>query len=151
MDKTNIFNDNTVSREDTQAEAAMLVDEPLVRPLSMASIAMCQIIDNSVVNAILNNKEIDVSNTTELLEFLWLHCAPEEVVAACVVRYGSQPELLREEVLMWGMHLTPDTMLEFIRAITRDKQNIANAKSELIPETGKKQRKNSHSQVCSNG
>ena len=149
----NIFEENTVGRTDTQAEAALPFNANVtgIRPISMASVAMCQIIDNKIVDTILNNGEIDFGNVTEIMEFIWLHAAPEEVVAACVVRYGSNPELLREEVLMWGMHITPDDMLAFIKDIVKDKQNINNSKTKVIPEAGKKQRKNSRSQVCSNG
>lgn len=149
----NIFDENTVSRTDTQAEAALPFNANVtgIRPISMASVAMCQIIENKIVDTVLNNGEIDFNNVTELMEFVWLHAAPEEVVAACVVRYGSNPEILREEVLMWGMHITPDDMLGYIKDIVKDKQNISNSKSKVIPEAGKKQRKNSRSQVCSNG
>ena len=149
----NIFDENTVSRTDTQAEAALPFNANVtgIRPISMASVAMCQIIENKIVDTVLNNGEIDFNNVTEIMEFVWLHAAPEEVVAACVVRYGSNPEILREEVLMWGMHITPDDMLAYIKDIVKDKQNISNSKSKVIPEPGKKQRKNSHSQVCSNG
>lgn len=149
----NIFNDNTVSRGDTQAEAALPFNATAtqIRPVSMASVAMCQIIDNKIIDVVLNNGELNLMNTTEILEFIWLHAAPEDVVAYCVVRYGSQPELLREEVLMWSMNLTPEDMLNYIKDITKDKQNINNSKSKVIPEKGKKQRKNSRSQECSNG
>lgn len=149
----NIFDENTVSRTDTQAEAALPFNANVtgIRPISMASVAMCQIIENKIVDTVLNNGEIDFNHVTELMEFVWLHAAPEEVVAACVVRYGSNPEILREEVLMWGMHITPDDMLGYIKDIVKDKQNISNSKSKVIPEAGKKQRKNSRSQVCSNG
>lgn len=149
----NIFDENTVSRTDTQAEAALPFNANVtgIRSISMASVAMCQIIENKIVDTVLNNGEIDFNNVTELMEFVWLHAAPEEVVAACVVRYGSNPEILREEVLMWGMHITPDDMLGYIKDIVKDKQNISNSKSKVIPEAGKKQRKNSRSQVCSNG
>lgn len=149
----NIFEENTVSRTDTQSEAALPFNTNAsgIRPISMASVAMCQIINNKVIDTVLNNSEIDFSNLTEIMEFVWLHAAPEDVVAACVVRYGSAPELLREEVLMWAMNVTPEHMLTYVKDIIKDKQNVNNAKTKVIPEPGKKQRKNSHSQVCSNG
>lgn len=141
----NILKENTISRTETQLESALPfnTNKTGIRPVSMATISMCQIINNPIINTVLNNEEIDVTQTAQLLEFIWLHAAPEEVVAYCIVRYDSQPEMLKEEVLMWSMHITPEDMLAYIQDIVKDKQHINNAKSKVIPEKGKKQRKNS--------
>ena len=55
------FNENNVSRDETQNDFAISNDYNVIRPISMSSIAMCQRIGNKTITAILNNQEIDTS------------------------------------------------------------------------------------------
>lgn len=143
-----IFGENSVSREQTQAHAAVPfnTNASTIRPVSMASVAMCQMIGNSVIGQVLNNQELDLSNAPELIEFIWLHVADPELVSACVVNYKEHPEYLKQEALIWSMQFNSEQFLAFIKDVVKDKQNIANSKSEIIPEKGRKVRKNSRSQ-----
>lgn len=142
------FGENSVSREQTQTEGALPFNSNNsgIRPVSMASVAMCQMIGNDTINQVLANKEIDFNNVQQLLEFIWLHAADPELVSACVVHYKEHPEYLKQEVLLWSMQFDSTQFLSFVKDIIKDKQNIANAKTEIIPEKGRKVRKNAQRQ-----
>lgn len=142
------FGENSVSREQTQTEGALPFNSNNsgIRPVSMASVAMCQMIGNDTINQVLANKEIDFDNVQQLLEFIWLHAADPELVSACVVHYKEHPEYLKQEVLLWSMQFDSTQFLSFVKDIIKDKQNIANAKTEIIPDNGRKVRKNARRQ-----
>lgn len=129
-----IFNENNVSREETQNDFALSNEYNTVRPISMSSIAMCQRIGNKTITAILNNQEIDTGDMTDFLTFVWMHIANPEVVAYCVTKYKEDPEILDNEVLLFGMEITPQRCLELMRSINEDKQNIANSQTDVIPQ-----------------
>ena len=132
------FNENNVSREETQNDFAISNEYNVIRPISMSSIAMCQRIGNNTITAILNNQEIDTSDMNDFLTFVWMHVAEPEVVVYCVSKYKTEPEILENEVLLFGMHLTPDKCLELLRSINEDKQNIANSQTDVVPQKGSK-------------
>lgn len=142
-----IFNENSVSRDETQNDYAIAYDYSEIRPVSMSSIAMSQRIGNKTINAVLNNQEIDTTDMNDFLTFIWMHAAPPEVVSYCITKYKTEPEILDNEVLLFGMELTPQKTLELLRLINGDKQNIANSQTDIIPEKGSKKRKNSRSQA----
>lgn len=129
-----IFNENNVSREETQNDFALSNEYNTVRPISMSSIAMCQRIGNKTITAILNNQEIDTGDMTDFLTFVWMHVAEPEVVTYCVTKYKENPEILDNEVLLFGMEITPQRCLELMRSINEDKQNIANSQTDVIPQ-----------------
>lgn len=129
-----IFNENNVSREETQNEFAVSNEYNTVRPISMSSIAMCQRIGNKTITAILNNQEIDTGDMTDFLTFVWMHVAPPDIVTYCVTKYKEDPSILDNEVLLFGMEITPQTCLELMRSINEDKQNIANSQTDVIPQ-----------------
>lgn len=149
----NIFGENTVSREMTQAQAGLPFNsnQSGIRPVSMASVAMCQMINNDIVTQVLNNKDVDITDAQKLIEFMWLHAADPELVSYCVVNYKEHPEILTQEALIWSMQYNAEDFLAYVKDIVKDKQNIANSKNEMIPEPGHKKRKNSQSQACTNG
>lgn len=137
------------SREMTQAEGSISssMNPSGMRPLSISTIAMCQILHLGIIDAILNNVDIDYKNVDELIKFLWLHCEDEKKVAHYVSNYRLHPEWLEQEVLRWGMSVDIGTLDMFINDAERDKDNINNAKSQVIPDKGSKKRKNLPSQV----
>lgn len=141
-----IFNENSVSRDETQNAFALPTENLEIRPISMSTIAMAQMIGNKTLNAVLNNQEINTADMNDFLTFVWMHVAAPEVVTYVVTKYKTEPEMLTQEVLLFGMSLTPQKTLELLRSINGDKQNIANSQTDVIPEKGAKKRKNSHSQ-----
>ena len=150
MDNTDNTDNIKNSREITQIEGAIPggVNISSMRPLSISTIAMCQMLNLGILDSILNNKEIDYSNMNELIKFLWLHCAPEEEVCHYVSNYRLHPEWLEQEALKWGMNVDISALENLMYDTQRDRDNINNAKSQVIPEKGSKPRKNSQSQVC---
>ena len=136
------------SREMTQAEGSIAgsVNTSSMRPLSISTIAMCQKLNLGILDSILNNKEIDYSNMEELIKFLWLHCAPEDEVCHYVSNYRIHPEWLEQEALKWGMSIDISMLENLMYDTERDKDNINNAKTQVIPEKGSKPRKNLQSQ-----
>lgn len=133
-----IFNENNVSREASQTDFAIPGDYNVIRPISMSSIAMCQRIGNKTITAILNNQEISTADMNDFLTFVWMHVAEPELVVYCVSKYKTEPEILDNEVLLFGMYLTPDKCLELLRNINEDKQNIANSQIDIVPQKGSK-------------
>lgn len=132
------FNENNVSREETQNDFAISNEYNVIRPISMSSIAMCQRIGNKTIAAILNNQEIDTSDMNDFLTFVWMHVADPAAVVYCVSKYKTEPEILENEVLLFGMELTPDKCLELLRNINEDKQNIANSQTDVVAQKGSK-------------
>jgi hypothetical protein len=133
-----IFNENNVSREASQTDFAIPGDYNVIRPISMSSIAMCQRIGNKTITAILNNQEISTADMNDFLTFVWMHVAEPELVVYCVSKYKTEPDILDNEVLLFGMYLTPDKCLELLRNINEDKQNIANSQIDIVPQKGSK-------------
>jgi hypothetical protein len=114
-----IFNENSVSREESQNDFALSDNAQIIRPVSMASIAMCQRIGNKTLNSILNNEHINTADMNDFLTFIWMHVADPELVTYCVINYPTKPEILQNEVLLFGMNITPDMCLELLKAINR--------------------------------
>lgn len=146
-----LFNDNTISREETQTEAALPFIPSKVRRVSMASVAMCQMLGNKIVNTVLNNEELTMDDLFGVMEFVWLHIENEEKIAQLIIESINDITIVKKEVLKWGMNVSPEEMFGYISEIIKDKQHINNAKSQVIPEAGKKIRKNSRRRGCFNG
>lgn len=116
---SDIFNENSVSRDETQNDFALSNEAQTIRPVSMSSIAMCQRIGNKTLTQILNNEPINTADMNDFLTFIWMHVAEPEVVTYCVTHYKKEPEMLENEVLLFGMSVTPEKCLELLKSVNR--------------------------------
>lgn len=127
------------NRENTFFDSTIPGDNTIsgIKPVSMGSIALLQLIDNPMAKVILSGEEIPVTDTVSMLQFVYIHTHELEEVAPLCLQYKKNPDALMMKVLEWGITFDTDKMIEYFADIMRDKDNIKNAKTEVV-KSGKK-------------
>ena len=74
----------------------------------MASVAMCQMLGNKIVNTVLNNEEVTMDDLFGVMEFVWLHIENEEKIAQLIIESINDITIVKKEVLKWGMNVSPE-------------------------------------------
>lgn len=137
------------NRDNTNFDSTIPGDATIsgVRPVSMGSIALLQLINNPVGTAILSGKDIPVDNCEAMLQFAYIHTHDIKEITPMILRFKSEPEAFLTKVIEWGMNVTPDDMLSIYLDIMRDRDNIKNARTISIkdPKSDSKS-KNEHGQ-----
>lgn len=126
--RDNTFFDSTIPSDNTVSG---------VKPVSMGSIALLQLIENPMARVILSGEDIPVSDTISMLQFVYIHTHELSEVAPLCLRYKSDPEELMMKVLEWAMTFDTNKMIEYFTDIMRDRDNVKNAKTETIKSNKK--------------
>lgn len=123
-----------------------------LRPLSIASITLLQLINSPVLDTLLNGGDIDLSKSLDLLTYLYLHTAPEDKAISLCLAYNNDPQRLKSEVLLWAVSLTDDDFAQLVADLILDKDSITNSQFEIVndPEedTGKTKKKSLTKRIC---
>lgn len=126
------------NRTETSACVAIPGDATLsgMRRLTLTSIALLQMTGNPYLGVMLDGDD-DPQNRTEQLKFLFIHAYhnTETVISVCLAS-RTRPDLLTETALRWGLEITPERAEQLILDMHADKDDIANASTEIIPESG---------------
>lgn len=124
-------------RTETAAAVALPGDATLsgMRRLTLTSIALLQLTNNPYLGVMLDGDD-DPHNRTEQLKFLYIHAYPnaDTVINVCLAS-RRQPDLLTEAALRWGLDITPARAEQLILDMHADRDDIANASTEIIPES----------------
>lgn len=138
------------NRENTFFDATIPNNETVsgIRPVSIGSIALLQMIENPLAKVMITGGEIPVEDSVAMLQFCYIHFAPLEEVTKQVIRYKAEPELFLNACLNWGMTMTTDKLVECVADIMRDRDNIKNAKTKPAETNeGKNKSKNAQRQI----
>lgn len=116
-----------------------------LRPLSIASITLLQLINSPVLDTLLNGGDIDLSKSLDLLTYLYLHTVAEDKAISLCLDYNTNPQRLKSEVLLWAVSLSDEDFAQLVADLILDKDTIANSQFEIVnePEDGEKSKKKS--------
>lgn len=131
--KENTFFDSTIPGDVTVSG---------IKPVSMGSIALLQLVNNPIGDIILNGGEIPVNDIMTILQFVYIHTHELKETARLCINYKNEPEPFNMAVLEYGMELSTDKLIDIFKDITRDRDNIRNSKTEIIPTNKNSKSKN---------
>lgn len=117
-----------------------------LRPLSIASITLLQLINSPVLDTLLNGGDIDLSKSLDLLTYLYIHTIEENKAIDLCLAYNNDPQRLKSEVLLWAVSLSDEDFAQLVADLILDKDSIQNAQFEIVndPEAdGEKTKKKS--------
>lgn len=137
------------NRDNTNFDSTIPNDATVsgVRPVSMGSIALLQLIDNPIGTALLRGEDIPFENSMAMLQFAYIHTHNLEDLTHDVLKFKAEPEALFNKVVQWGVEISPNDMLNIYVDIMRDRDNIKNAKTTVISSGSKDGKsKNEHGQ-----
>ena len=118
-----------------------------IRPVSIGSIALLQMLNNQFAGVMLNGDELPINNILAMLEFVYIHTNDQSEVAREIMKSRPNPESFTEKIINYGLNIDLDELVIFIRDIMRDKDNINNAKTKSIKQNNNSASKNELSQV----
>lgn len=105
-----------------------------LRPLSIASITLLQLINSPVLDTLLNGGDIDLSKSLDLLTYLYLHTVEEEKAIELCLAHNTDPQRLKSEVLLWAVTLTDNDFAQLVADLILDKDSISNSQFEIVNE-----------------
>lgn len=105
-----------------------------LRPLSIASITLLQLINSPVLDTLLNGGDIDLSKSLDLLTYLYLHTVEEDKAIELCLAYAENPNLLKNAVLVWAVTLSDDDFARLVADLILDKDSISNSQFEIVNE-----------------
>lgn len=123
-----------------------------LRPLSIASITLLQLINSPVLDTLLNGGDIDLSKSLDLLTYLYLHTVAEDKAIDLCLAYNNDPQRLKNEVLLWAVSLSDEDFAQLVADLILDKDSISNSQFEIVNEpeedTGKTKKKSLMRRIC---
>ena len=117
-----------------------------LRPLSIASITLLQLINSPVLDTLLNGGDIDLSKSLDLLTYLYIHTIAEDKAIELCLDYNNNPQRLKSEVLLWAVSLSDEDFAQLVADLILEKDSIQNSQFEIVndPEAdGEKSKKKS--------
>lgn len=118
-----------------------------LRPLSIASITLLQLINSPVLDTLLNGGDIDLSKSLDLLTYLYLHTVAEDKAIELCLAYNTDPNRLKSDVLLWAVTLSDNDFAQLVADLILDKDSISNNQFEIVnppeEETAEKSKKKS--------
>ena len=156
-------------REITNTQSILAGDLPQaevkglkVRPVSLSSMAMLELLGNSCLDRfrkrVSSGVENDATPAAEekpdqmsmyaLAEFVWVHAAPEDEVVRLVAGGGfDDAAAIRRPVLSFAGRVGFASLGEIVAGMTAEMNAIMNAQSEGIPDPERAPSKNSRSRT----
>lgn len=139
------FLNPSISRALTQSTLYNTTQGTGIRYISMASVVMASVIGNKFLDTVLNNGEVTFDDIEDIAQFVYLHAGDKDEVTEAVAAYQYDPAVFKKAVYQWAMTVTPEQMYAYIKDIIKDKKHIANSKSKVKAEKGKKKGKTKRS------
>lgn len=105
-----------------------------LRPLSIASITLLQLINSPVLDTLLNGGDIDLGKSLDLLIYLFIHTQDEQKVIDLCLNYAEDPTKLKSEVMLWSVGLSDEDFAKLVADIILEKDSIKNNQFEIDAE-----------------